>query len=182
MANPVIYGPQFSTFVRSVRMALGEKGADHDIVEVNILEGAHKRPEHLARHPFGKVPAFEHDGLTLYETSAITGYINDAFDGPSLEPADTAEKARMNQAICVVDSYAYAPVIGQIFIQRAVMPMLGEQSDEDAISGAMEPAGTALGALEAMVGDGPYLAGETFSRADMALAPVYDYLSQVPEG
>ncbi len=75
MADPVLYGPAFSTYVRSVRLALEEKGAPYRLEEINIMEDAHKTPEHRARHPFAKVPAFEHDGFELYETMAIMRYV-----------------------------------------------------------------------------------------------------------
>ena len=182
MGKPVIYGPGYSTFTRSVRMALEEKGVDYDLVEVDILTGANKTPEHLARQPFAKVPAFEHDAVSLYETGAITGYVNEAFDGPALEPSGAAERARVAQAIGVIDSYAYPCMVTKIFIQRAVMPMVGQSSDEAAISEGVEQAKTAIAALEALIGDSPYLAGDSFSRADIQLIPVYDYLAQTPEG
>lgn len=95
MAKPVIYGPAYSTYARTVRLALEEKGADYDLVEVDILSGVNQTPEHLARHPFGKVPAFEHDGLALYETDAIIRYVNEAFRGTDLVPSDAAGRARM---------------------------------------------------------------------------------------
>jgi glutathione S-transferase len=182
MSKPIVYGPAYSTFARTVRLALEEKGVDYDLVEVDIFSGAHKSPEHQARHPFGKVPAFEHDGLCLYETDAITGYINDAFDGPDLDPEDAGGRALMAQAIGIVGAYAYPPIIGQIVIQRTVMPMLGEQSDEAAIEGALPDARTALAALEALVGDSAFVAGDRLSRADLFLIPVYAYLVGTPEG
>ena len=76
MASPIIYGPNFSTYVRTTRLALTEKPAPYQLTEIAFMEGAHKRDEFLQRNPFGKVPAFEHDGLKLYETSAITRYID----------------------------------------------------------------------------------------------------------
>ena len=72
MAPPIIYGPALSTYVRTVRLVLDEKAAAYELVEIDILKGGNKTPEYLARHPFGRVPAFEHDGFALYETSAIT--------------------------------------------------------------------------------------------------------------
>ena len=48
-----------------MRLALEEKGVGYDPVEVDLLGGPAQAPEHLARHPFGKVPAFEHDGCEL---------------------------------------------------------------------------------------------------------------------
>ena len=182
MAKPVVYGPAYSTFARTVRLTLEEKGADYNLVEVDILSGQHKEPKHLARHPFGKVPAFEHDGLMLYETDAITRYINDAFEGPDLEPANARDRALMTQAIGIVNGYGYPCMIGQIFMQRAVMPLLGEASDETAIETAVPEAQTCLAALEDLIGDRAFLGGDRLSRADLLLVPIYDYLSQTPEG
>jgi glutathione S-transferase len=68
MAAPVVYGPAYSTYTRTARLALEEKGVDYKLEEVDILSGAAQSPAHLARQPFGKVPAFEHDGFRLYET------------------------------------------------------------------------------------------------------------------
>jgi glutathione S-transferase len=58
MAVPVVYGPRGSTYVRSVVLTLEEKGAAYTLVDMPF--GAIKEPAHLARHPFAKVPAFEH--------------------------------------------------------------------------------------------------------------------------
>jgi glutathione S-transferase len=182
MAKPVIYGPAYSTYARTVRLALEEKGADYDLVEVDILSGANQTPEHLARHPFGKVPAFEHGGLELYETDAIIRYIDEAFQGVDLQPADAAARARMAQAISVVGGYAYPAMIGQIFVQRAVMPITGGTADEEAIAAAIPRAETAVAALEKLIDGNAYLAGDRLSLADLLLIPVYDYFAQIPEG
>jgi glutathione S-transferase len=182
MAKPVIHGPAYSTYARTCRLALEEKGVDYDLVEVDILSGANQAPEHLARHPFGKVPAFEHDGLELYETDAITRYVNDAFPGTDLVPADAAGRARMAQAINIIGSYAYPAMILQIFVQRAVVPMKGGTADEGAIAAAMPQAETCVAALEKLIDGNAYLAGDRLSLADLLLIPVYDYFAQIPEG
>ena len=182
MAKPVIYGPGYSTFARTVRLALEEKGADYDLVEVDLLSGAGQSAEHLARHPFGKVPAFEHDGFALYETDAIVRYVDESFPGTDLVPADARSRARMNQAMSVLASYAYPCLIGQIFMQRAVMPIIGNASDEAAIAAALPNAETALGALEQLIDGNRYLAGERLSLADLLLIPIYDYARRTPEG
>jgi glutathione S-transferase len=182
MAKPVIYGPAYSTYARTCRLALEEKGAAYDLVEVDIFSGANTAPEHLARHPFGKVPAFEHDGLALYETDAIIRYVDEAFAGSDLQPTDAAGRARMAQAINIIGGYAYPALIGQIFIQRAVMPMVGNTADENAIAAAIPQAETAVAALEQLIDGNAYLAGERLSLADLLLIPVYDYFAQIPEG
>src|SRR5690349_24297838 len=91
MARPIVYGPAGSTYVWSTRLALAEKGVAHDLVDVPF--GAHREEPHLSRHPFGKVPAFEHDGFALYETQAILRYIDEGFPVAPLQPTDLHEFA-----------------------------------------------------------------------------------------
>lgn len=174
----VVYGPAYSTYARTVRLALEEKGVDYRLEEVDILKGAATSPEHLARHPFGKVPAFEHDGFLLFETAATTRYIDEAFPGPALQPSEVRQRARMMQVIGVIDAYAYGAMITNIFIQRAVMPMLGGTADEAAIKGALPRAETSVRTLDRLIGE----CGEGPTLADLHLVPVYDYFRQTPEG
>jgi glutathione S-transferase len=77
MGRPIVYGTAGSTYVWSVRLALAEKGVAHELVEVGF--GPHREEPHLSRHPFAKIPAFEHDGFQLYETQAILRYIDEGF-------------------------------------------------------------------------------------------------------
>ena len=114
MAVPIIYGTPFSTYVRTVRMALEEKHAAYELVDVSVLDGEQKQPAHLARNPFGTVPAFEHDGVTLYETSAIARYVDQAFEGAALTPEDPRQRAHMNQIISVIDYHGYRSIILQV--------------------------------------------------------------------
>ena len=72
MSNAILYGPAYSTYARSVRLALEEKGAPYSLEEVDIFSGANLQDSHLARQPFGKVPSLEMDGFMIYETSAST--------------------------------------------------------------------------------------------------------------
>jgi glutathione S-transferase len=182
MAEPIVYGPDYSTYARTVRLALEEKGVSYELHPVDIFSGAHTLPEHVARQPFAKVPAFEHDGLVLYETRAITGYVNDTFEGPDLRPADTRDRARMEQFISIIDCYAYPAIVGQIVVQRLVVPLQGGTPDEAAIADAVPTARKCVDAIENAIGDGPFLAGASLSLADLHVIPVYDYFRQTPEG
>ena len=74
MTGIVLYGFDGSTYVRTVRMLLAEKGAHYEQVPVNVLRGEPRQPEHMARHPFGKVPVLDHDGFRIIET-ALSRYI-----------------------------------------------------------------------------------------------------------
>ena len=86
MTNPTVYGPSYSAYVRTTRLALEEKGVPYDLVDVAMLAGAHKQSDFLHRNPFGKLPAFTHDGLALYETGSITRYVDRALPGPACSP------------------------------------------------------------------------------------------------
>jgi len=183
MAAPVVYGPSYSTYTRTARLALEEKGVDYKLEEVDILQGAGQSPAHLGRHPFGKVPAFEHDGFSLYETGAVARYVDEAFPGTKLQPADAKRRARMTQIVSIIDSYGYIPMIQQVFVQRAVQPMMGGKADEKVIAEAMPKAEKAVAALEALADTtGPFLCGPEISIADLHAVPVYAYFSMTPEG
>jgi glutathione S-transferase len=180
MSNPTLHGPGFSTYVRSVRITLAEKGVVYDLNEFNFLEGWPDGYENL--HPFKKVPVLEHDGLTLYETTAIMTYINAAFDGPALLSEKPAECAKSLQTIGIVDSYAYNALITRTFIQRAVVPMLGGTPDESMIEGAQGDSERAISVLNGRVTGQDYFGGDSVSLADCHVLPVIHYIGQIPEG
>ncbi|MEE9195525.1 MAG: glutathione S-transferase family protein [Alphaproteobacteria bacterium] len=180
MAKPTLYGPGYSTYARAARLALEEKGVDYDLVEVDFI-AAGIPDEHLARHPFAKVPALEHDGLMLYETVAIERYVDEAFDGPSLQPSNPGARARMTQIISIIDSYTYPRTVGDLVIQRLVQPMLGGTADESIIEAALPEIDKSMAELERLLGDQEYLAGGALSLADLHLAPIFAYFVATPE-
>ena len=181
MADPVVFGPAYSTYTRSALLALEEKGVAYQLETVDMFGGAAAEPAHLARQPFAKVPAFEHDGFRVYETCAIMRYVDEAFDGPALQPADAHGRARMEQAISVIDSYAYPSLVGGLVMQRMVAPMLGGECDEAVVTDALPKAATSVEALAGILGDDAYLAGETMSLADLHAVPIFAYASTIPE-
>src|SRR5438309_1302524 len=61
--RPIVFGAPYSVYVRAVRLALEEKGVDYELVPVDIFASEGQPAEHMARHPFGKIPAFEHAGF-----------------------------------------------------------------------------------------------------------------------
>src|SRR5579864_6082080 len=100
----VLHGYRYSVYNRIARLALAEKRVAYDRVEVNPF-APDVPASYRALHPFGRVPALVHDGFTLYETGAITRYIDRAFPGPALQPKEARAVARMDQVIGVVDAY-----------------------------------------------------------------------------
>src|SRR5215217_6554690 len=176
MARPIVYGPAGSNYVWSVRLALAEKGVAHDLVDVP--PGAHREEPHLSRHPFGKVPAFEHDGFMLYETQAILRYIDEGFPVAPLQPTDLHQFARMNQVMGIIDAYAYPAMIGVIVINRMRAPRLGLPVDEAAVAAAVPRARLCLSEIARLMGEQPYLAGDAVSLADLMLIPILTYFSR----
>ena len=82
MSDITLWGFDGSTYVRTVKMLLAEKGVTQiKQIPLNVLKGEPKAAEHLQRHPFGKVPVLDHDGMRLLETSAITRYLDDVLPG-----------------------------------------------------------------------------------------------------
>lgn len=182
MSQPVVYGDAISTYVRSVRLALAEKGVEHTLSAVDLVKGQHKEPEFIARQPFGKMPAFEHDGNAFYEVSAMLRYVDEAFEGPALMPSTPAARARINQVLSIVDSYGYGSSITELFIPRILVPMLGGETDEAVVKAAVPKAQLFVDVIEKLLGSGNFFGGDTVTLADLHLLPVLTYLSAAPEG
>lgn len=177
-----LYGAGYSVYVRIARLALSEKGVDHELVPVDVFSEEGVTPAHRGRHPFGRIPAFEHGDFALYETGAIVRYVDEAFDGPPLQPAGPRERARCNQIIGVADAYAYRSLVWDIYVERVERPAQWHSPDEARIAAALPVARTCLGAITELMGNQPWLAGPELSLADLYLAPMIAYFVQAPEG
>ena len=176
-----VYGIPGSPFLRSVEIALHEKGLDYELHR--MAPGEHKQPDYLARHPFGRIPAFEHDGFAVYETQAILRYLDDVFPAPPLTPGNPAARARMNQVIGIIECYYFPKAAAPISFNRIIGPrLLGIPGDESAIAEAMPMARTCFAEFERLIDDKPYLTGETFSLADIMLGAQLDLICEAPEG
>jgi glutathione S-transferase len=79
-SNMIVYG---IPYVRAALLALEEKGADYEFAA--MAPASLKQQPHLSRHPFGRIPAFEHHGWMLYETQAIMRYVDAVVSGPRLQ-------------------------------------------------------------------------------------------------
>jgi glutathione S-transferase len=180
MSQVIIYGVPGSPYVRKALLVCEEKGAPYHLAAMGMGEG--KSPAYLARQPFGRIPAIEHDGFALYETQAVMRYIDQVFDGPSLTPADPKAAARMNQVMGIVDWYVMPSISAGIGWNRLIAPRFGMPVDEAAVAAAIPMARTCITALEAIIGDNPYVAGDTLSLGDLMLIPHLDLLPASPEG
>ncbi|PST24705.1 glutathione S-transferase family protein [Mesorhizobium plurifarium] len=180
--KPRLFGADYSVYVRIVRLVLVEKGIDYELVPVDIFRGDGPPADYLERQPFGRIPAFEHEGFSLYETGAITRYVDDVFEGRKLQPSDPRERARCNQLLSIADNYAYPAMVWGIYVERVSKPARGDVADEAAISAALLKARICMGAISGIMGTAPWLAGEAMSLADLYLTPIFDYVLKAPEG
>jgi glutathione S-transferase len=179
MAGITLYGFDGSTYVRTVRMLLNEKGAKYEQVPVHVLKGEPRQPEHLARHPFGKVPVVDHDGFRIIETSAIAPYLDEVLPGPSFTPDNAEDRARMRMAIGIVDNYGYGALVG-VAAYHLFPDFIGGRN-EDARRKAIAGGKLVLQELMKLRGKDPYIAGERPSLGDFYLAPVCFYVSLTPD-
>lgn len=177
MPDPVLYGYDSSVYVRIVRLTLAEKGVACDYVRVASFDGSEKYPENEGLHPFRRVPVFEHDGFRLHEARAIAEYIEDAFEGPKLMPADPLKRAVVRQVVSVYDNYCHGPWVQALVTERLFPGPSGPVAER--IENALEDARHAARVVDRLVTlreDG----GMTL--ADLHLAPGVHYLAQTPEG
>lgn len=177
-----IHGARYSVYTRIARLALEEKGVAYRLEEVDIFAPDGPPAGYAARHPFARIPAFEHDGFRLYETGAITRYVDEAFHGRPLQPADPRDRARMNQAISLMDAYAFRTLVWDVFVERVRRPQQGAIPDESKIRAALTKAGTILRALMDIKADAGWIAGPEPTLADLYAAPMLILFRLAPEG
>jgi len=180
MSDIILWGFDGSTYVRTVKMLLAEKGVTQfKQMPLNVLEGEPKRPEHLERHPFGKVPVLDHDGMRILETSAITRYLNDVLPGKSLVPATPKDRARMDMIIGIIDSYGYGALIGGVAAYHLFPDFVGGKNDAMR-AGGIENGRKVIELAMKTKGSSPFIAGE-LSLADLYFAPIIAYVSLTPD-
>jgi glutathione S-transferase len=181
MDEVVLHGIIGSPFVRAVQIMLEEKHAPYRIDPV--APGTLKSAQHLARHPFGRVPAIDHGDFRLYETQAILRYLEAAFPDPPLQPTAPVAIGRMNQIIGINDWYLFQKVGAVIVFNRIVGPrLMGIAPDEAAIESAMPMARICVAELERILADQAFLAGDSLTLADVMVAPHLDFLHATGEG
>ena len=180
MNDFVIHSIPGSPYGRAVLMALEEKAARYRLAPV--APGAFRHPDHLARHPFGRVPVLENGDFRLYETQAILRYLDRILPQPALTPASSCDAALMDQLMNVNDWYLFNGVASVIAFQRVVGPrVMGLTPNEDAINVAMPKAHVVFDELGRVLGDKPFFVGDAITLADLLLAPQIDFFRETPE-
>ncbi|GAQ83526.1 Glutathione S-transferase family protein [Klebsormidium nitens] len=176
MAPVTIYGMNMSTCTRRVITTLEEKSVPYEVVTVDLSKGAHKQPDHLARQPFGQIPAFEDGDVKVFESRAIARYISNkwASQGTDLLGKTAAEKA-LTDTWVEVEAQNYNPPLSTIVAQKVFLPMYGQQTDEKVVAQETEKLEKVLAVYDAHLADKEYLNGSSFSAADLSHLAYTDY-------
>jgi glutathione S-transferase len=119
MSDVAPFGFPRSVYVQTAGIVLTHKEVPYTFHD---LETEMNTASHIALHPFERVPILCHSDFTVNETSAIVRYIDDAFGGGKLTPADPQQCARMNQWISAVNGYYYPYLIYHVSHERNVFP------------------------------------------------------------
>ncbi len=182
MSNAVhIVGPQFSTFVRSVQLCCEEKDIPYTLgTEVNGHPIHLQSPEHIALHPFGKVPILVHGERHLIETPSICRYLDAAFEGAPLQPTEPWLRAQVDQWTGMLSLYV-DQVLVRSYLLEYVFPKGDSGSVRVDVVKAIEPElARVLKLLDDQVSKAGYLVGNAFTIADAISAPMLDYLLGQP--
>jgi glutathione S-transferase len=176
MSQVTVFGASYSVYARIVRLVLEETRTPYELVEIDIFARDSVPPDYASRHPFGRIPAVEHDGFRLFETDAIAGYILERFGDGGLLPADVVHRARMRQIMRIMDNYAYPWLVWGVFVEEMERNRLGQLTAEE-----LERGRKCLTVLSDLAGE-EYMAGTQLSLADLWALPMLAYLDLAPTG
>lgn len=177
MSEVTILGLPPSSYVRTALMTCANKGLSYTLQPVDF-----RSDEYLQEHPFRKMPVLHHGDVKLYESLAIATYIDEAFDGRSLQPKSPAERALMMQWISVVNDYLYKAIVECCVAERFVKPMRGLEPDEALIAQTLPIIERHLDVLDATLMSSDFFCGDQLTIADFFVAPVLVYFAATPEG
>ena len=177
-ATLTLLGDPRSTYTRTARMALAEKGLAY-----TLQPCAPHSPEVLAVHPFGRIPALRDGEIALFETSAILRYLDESFgSAATLLPGTPLARAQCEQWVSATSAYLYDCMVRRYVLQYLFPRGAGNQPDRAVIDGALKDMPAQLAALDRAYAAGDWLAGGALSMADLFVAPILAYVERMPEG
>jgi len=197
----VLYHGLASTCSKKVRLALFEKGLSFESRLLDLQKFEQHAPDYLALNPNGVVPTLVHRGRPVIESSVIIEYIEDAFPSTPLRPVDPWARSQMRLWTKFSDEVAYKAVYAptwEILSKRAsasfsedklrdVLARIPTKERRDRwetvarqgftegeMRDAYDKMRQCLDRIESTLARGPWLAGETYSLADIAMIPFID--------
>ena len=171
-----LIGDPRSTYARTARMALAEKG-----LKYAYDPAAPHSPPVDAISPYGRVPVFRDGETGLFETSAIVRYIDETFDGTPLVAPNARLRAQMEQWVSLINCHGYDAMVRRYVLQYVFPKGEGGAPDRKTIDAALPEIEHLLTALDKAYGKRNFLVGDALTMADLFLAPIVVYLGMFPE-
>ncbi|CAO2192396.1 unnamed protein product [Urochloa humidicola] len=166
MAPMKVYGWAVSPWMARALVCLEEAGAEYEIVPMSRCGGDHRRPDHLARNPFGEIPVLEDGDLTLYQSRAIARYILRKLKPELLKEGDL-EGSAMVDVWMEVEANHIEPTLWTIIRNCITGPYVGRPRDQAAVDESLGKLRALLPAYEARLSACKYLAGDEVTAADL---------------
>ncbi|KAJ0099383.1 hypothetical protein Patl1_20983 [Pistacia atlantica] len=172
-----VFGPVHAACPQRVLACLLEKDVDFEIVHVNLDQGEHKQPDFLVRQPFGQVPAIEDGDFRLFESRAIIRYYAAKYAerGPNLLGKTLEERALVDQWL-EVEAHNFNDLVYTMVLQLVVLPRMGQPGDLALVHSCEQKLEKVLDIYEQRLSNSKYLAGESFTLADLTHLPGTRYL------
>ncbi|XP_034892153.1 glutathione S-transferase F12 [Populus alba] len=172
-----VYGPAMAVCPQRVMACLLEKGVEFDLVHVDLDSGEQKLPEFLLKQPFGQVPVVEDGDFKLFESRAIIRYYATKYEdrGPNLLGNTLEEKALVDQWL-EIEAHNFNDLVFNIVFQVLILPRIGQQGDSELVKTCEEKLEKVLDVYEQRLSKSKYLAGDSFTLADLSHLPATRYL------
>jgi glutathione S-transferase len=169
-----LYSSPMSPNALRTRAVAFELGLEPEIVDVNIREGANRKPDYLAINPNGKVPALVDGDVVLWESRAINGYLASLKPEVGLYPAEPAARALVEQW-SNWQAIHLGPAMQKVAFERVMKKIFGRgEPDEASIAGDIKTVAELLAVLDAALAGKQWITG-SLSLADFALATTFMY-------
>ena len=147
---------------------LGEKT---ELIDVDLMNGAHKSEAFLALNPLGQVPVLDDEGTIVSDSNAILVYLAESRGAESWYPRDPATRAQVQRWLSVAaNEIANGPAAARL------VTVFGAKLDHER---ALKVAAALLGTMEGQLAKRPFLVGDSPTIADIA---GYSYIAHAPEG
>jgi glutathione S-transferase len=176
MPKVEIVGPAPSTYTRAARMVCEEKSIPYE-----LKQSPPHSPDVDAIHPFGKVPVMRHGDFELCESKAIATYLDLSFPGPKLIPTEPRHAALTEQWVSLVNTKMDGTLV-RTYLLNYIFPKGADgKPDRKVIDGVAPAVQDEIGLLDRAVAKGGFLAGDSFTFADINVLPILAYLRNFPE-
>jgi glutathione S-transferase len=175
-----LYHVPLSPFCRKVRLSLGEKKIEVELVEERFWE---QDPDFMRRNPAGKVPVLRIDGVVMAESAAICEYIEETRPEPPLMPKDPVARQEMRRLVGWFDDKFHNEVTSKLLYERVNKKLMKRgYPDSAAVKAGAKAIKYHLDYMAWLLDHRRWLAGDAMTLADFAAAAhlsALDYISDV---